>query len=657
MKFNEFPFLRYTVFFLLGVLFYPLAGIWLKENVYILLSILFCCYLILVIKNSFRKYPGFKLWIPLLAYANLIVAGLVFISLHDLTRQETHLLNIREVDGYMAEVTGVDVAKPNSIGNSVEVMAIQVEDELLPAIGKVMIYHRSKIPLEPGMVILVKGEPQRIAGPKNPSEFDYAAFMGTKQVYFSHFIGERLQIVPRRGEKSWQHKVLDLRARLESKIESFIPEPGAAQIAKALLLGQKEELEREISEAYITAGAMHVLAVSGLHVGIIYGFFFLIWKPMRLKGMKRVGFLAMVVLVIWFYALITGMSPSVLRAATMFTLMAMAQMKSRNPSIFNPLALSAMVLVMFDPYIVFSVGFQLSYTALTGILLFQPLISRMWIPSHKWIQYFWEITAVGLAAQLATFPLSIHFFHVFPTYFIFSNLIAIPGAFLVMATGIPFLIFSSFEAMAVLMGQLVNFLVRCLNQAVFSLQHLPFSRMENLYFHLTEMVFIWALLLAIYFYFEDRKRQQLLVILITVVLLGFYRIGLKTADLNKDELMVYKIGKGVAVDYIYKGQWYSYLKNVSEEDFRYHVLPHKIKNQGVESRTLYAKSDGPNFEIFLPGQGKVGLFQDSLYLDPDQEHEIYAFEGGNWIPINKIPAKGLVETAFKVKFNKRRSSF
>ncbi|MEX2512362.1 MAG: ComEC/Rec2 family competence protein [Cyclobacteriaceae bacterium] len=650
MKFNEFPFLRYTVFFLFGILCYPLAGIWANEHLFFLLPILFVCYLILVIINSIRKYPGFKLLIPLLAYANLIGAGLLFISLHDVTQQESHLMNIKNIEGYMAEVTGVDVTKPNSIGNSVEVMAVKVGELLLPAEGKLMIYHRSKIPLEPGMVILVNGKPQRIASQQNPSEFNYAAFMGNKQVYFSHFIGEELQIVPQQRKKSWQHMVLDLRARLESKIESFIPDPGAAQIAKALLLGQKEELESEISEAYVTAGAMHILAVSGLHVGIIYGFFFLIWKPLRLKGMKRVAFLTVVVLFIWFYALITGMSPSVLRAATMFTLISMAQMRSRNPSIFNPLALSAMVLVMFDPYIVFSVGFQLSYTALTGILLFQPLISRMWTPSQKWIQYLWEITTLGLAAQLATFPLSIHIFHVFPTYFIFSNLIAIPGAFLVMATGLPFLIFSSFDGLASIMGQLVNFLVKTLNQAVFSLQYLPFSRMENLYLHLTEMILIWASLLSIYFYFEERKRQQLVFILIPMVLLAFYRIGLKTADLSKDELMVYQLGKGVAVDYIYKGQWYSYLKNVSEEDYRYHVLPNKIKNQAVESRDLLGKSAGSNFEILLPGQDKVGLFQDSLYLDPKEEFEIFSFKGGNWIPLDNIPSKGRLNTAYKIKF-------
>src|SRR5690606_12449153 len=172
--------------------------------------------------------------------------------------------------------------------------------------------------------------------------------------------------------------VLQLRLNIQEKMDRHIPSPHSNQIAKALLLGQKNYLDKEVSDAYVTAGTMHVLAVPGLHVGIVYGFFFLFIKPYQLANKKRLLYLSGIILIIWIYALITGMSPSVLRAATMFTLVGLAQMKARSPSIYNSLALSALILMVFDPYIFYSVGFQLSYLAVLGIVLLHPKISELW---------------------------------------------------------------------------------------------------------------------------------------------------------------------------------------------------------------------------------------------------------------------------------------
>src|SRR5690606_7061175 len=311
-----------------------------------------------------------------------------------------------------------------------------------PATGEVIIYHQLQKNLEPGEVMWVQGNPSAIPPPYNPHEFDYRRFLANQQIFHSHFVGAKLTKVGMVNHQPINNLVLLLRAFVLEKIDGHITTPHSNQIAKALLLGQNKNLEKEVSEAYITAGTMHVLAVSGLHVGIIYGFFFLFIKPYQLPGRKRALYLSLIIIIIWIYALITGMSPSVLRAATMFSLMALAQMKSRSPSIYNSLALSALILLVFDPFILYSVGFQLSYMAVLGIVLLQPKIVGWWEPDNRIFRYLWEITTVGIAAQLATFPISVHYFHVFPTYFIISNLVAIPGAFLVMACGIPFMLFS-----------------------------------------------------------------------------------------------------------------------------------------------------------------------------------------------------------------------
>ncbi len=629
MKFNEFPFLRYAFFFISGVLLYPWSGPLLKGTILFWLVLSYVFYLALVFFNLRKKYPVFKVLIPSFAYLILFLMGQFFSFQKDLSHHADHLINSGKVEAYLAKVLEHDQPKPNSTGNAVEVLAVKKGKDTQPAKGKVLIYHRSEEPLLPGSLILVKGHPGRLEEPSNPAAFNYASFMAKKQVYFSHFIGNDFEILPTKTKSDWSLKINDLRAFLEEKIEVYIQTPASAQIAKALLIGQKEDLETGLSEAYVTAGAMHVLAVSGLHVGIIYGFFFLFWKPHRSKGFVRVLLLGFIVMVIWLYALITGMSPSVMRAATMFSLMAIAQMKFRNPSIFNPLALSAMVLVMFDPFIVFSVGFQLSYIALTGILLFQPLISRIWIPNQRWLQYFWEITAVGLAAQLATFPLSIHYFHVFPTYFLFSNLFAIPGAFLVMAAGIPFLLLSTFDGLGFLLGQVVDFIVNCLNNSVFTLQYLPFSRLENLHFQLPEMLLIWTFLFFLYFLIEDRAKIQFTVILVVMFLFSFYRIGWFWKNFQKEELLVYAVEEGLAVDYFSKGQVYSFTDDVKDNDLKYAVLPFRIQSRATRNRPLLGEIGNKGYQLILP-DGLSVFFGDDLDLLDHERFLVWVYDGGAW---------------------------
>src|SRR5690606_10468190 len=292
--------------------------------------------------------------------------------------------------------------------------------------------------------------------------------------------------------------ILGLRINIQDRMDKYIHTPHSNQIAKALLLGQNKHLDKEVSEAYVTAGTMHVLAVSGLHVGIVYGFFFLFIKPYQLANKKRILYLSGIILIIWIYALITGMSPSVLRAATMFTLVGLAQMKARSPSIYNSLALSALILMVFDPYIAYSVGFRLSCLVVLGIVLLQPKISELSQPPNKTSKYFWALASVGIAAQLATFPISVHYFHVFPTYFMFSNLVAIPGAFLIMTFGIPFMLLSFIEPLAQILGKIVDVVIAVENWIIFSFQKLPASRVEFISLTPLEMVLVWALIISIY---------------------------------------------------------------------------------------------------------------------------------------------------------------
>ena len=626
MPFNEFPFLRYTLFFLLGVALYPFAGILGHGYWFVGCVIFFIAYGFFLFLDSRRNRAYFKSLLPLLAYGILVLAGITFSLVKDVTNDPQHLLFHEKIEGYLAEVREIDEPKAKSIANRVKLIAVRKGDTFVPATGEVLIYHAGSQTLSPGEVYWIPGQPDLIAGPENPHEFDYAQFMARKQLYHRHFIREGLIRV---GEQtSWElaREVILFRHALEGKIDTYVSRPQSKQIAKALLLGQKGSLEHEVSEAYATAGAMHVLAVSGLHVGIIYGFFLLFWKPQQLPPRKRIPLLLLVIGIIWSYALITGMSPSVLRAATMFTLMGLAQMRARNPSIFNPLALSAMVLVLFDPFIVFSVGFQLSYLALLGILLFQPVIVSWWTPKSRLVDYIWQITSVGMAAQLATFPLSVHYFHVFPTYFILANVMAIPGAFAIMACGIPFLILSFIEPVATLIGSWLSHLISGVNALIFSVQYLPFSKMENLSFNWTEMLLIWGFITCSYLLIQRRKKQIAyfgMAFALSLVGMQWYDFQLKHLT---TEMVVYQVDKGKAVDYFHKGQLYFYTNGVSETDISYKIFPNRLQHGITAGKPLVGKQIDENLFVYLPDKGAVRLPAQPSDISGGMEY----FQLGQW---------------------------
>jgi len=440
MAFNEFPFLRYAIFFIVGIVIYPLVSHLDSFYILILYGSVFLFYFALTIYTSFLNEFKNRLLISFLGLTLWVIFGLLVSFNKDVTKDLSHILYQDNYDGYVGIVQQNDELKPRTLRNTIQLTHIYADDHLQAAEGEVIIYHQSN--LEPGQVVAIKGIPQRVARPNNPFEFDYGKFLSRQQIYHTHFVGKNITVVGWVNHRPIHFFFLSLRHHIQQQMNRVISHPQANQIAQALLLGQKNNLDKEVSEAYSTAGAMHILAVSGLHVGIIYGFFFIFFQPYKLGLSKRIAYLSMVIIIIWIYAFLTGMSPSVMRSATMFTIVSLAQMRSTSPSIYNGLALSAILLLIFDPNLIYSVGFQLSYAALTGILLFQPLIVNLWLPKNKIIYRGWEITSVGIAAQLATFPIAAYYFHTFPTYFILSNLVAIPGAFAIMAAGIPFMIFS-----------------------------------------------------------------------------------------------------------------------------------------------------------------------------------------------------------------------
>ena len=490
MTFADFPFLRYLFFFALGILLFTTIPEAQPQLVLGILAVLWVFYAV------FLSRPVFSTLLPISFLAYLLLIGLgAFVSLHSNQTAQEGEISWGEGQGYLAEVQRYDLPKANSSENLLAVFALNGEHGWRSQKALVLVYHQMEEALYPGQVIWVPANPEPVAPPSFPDEFNYKRFLAAKGIHFRQFLGKKLQVLPLKPSNELNFAMEHLRHYFAGVIDQYVQRPESKQIALALLLGQKESLGKEVKQAYSATGTQHILAVSGLHVGIIYSILLLPLTFFKQKGqLLQKSYLILVLGLIWIYALMTGFSPSVVRAVVMFSLVTLGQMRKRKPSIWNILAFSALLLLVLDPAIQTDLGFQLSYLAVAGIVGLQPILLRMWAPSNRVLDYFWQMATVTLAAQLITSPLTLHYFHTFPTYFLVANLLIMPLSYIILCAGVPFLLLAWIPMVGSTLGAIVDFLLFIQNEITYTLQEFPAALWQGIHLSLAGMLAIWGML-------------------------------------------------------------------------------------------------------------------------------------------------------------------
>lgn len=333
--------------------------------------------------------------------------------------------------------------------------------------------NKKSLLLERGDLIAFTPRIKELKSNINPEQFDYAQYLRQRLIRGQGFLRSHDWVLLEKGETGIWHWVKNIRDYGISKLNNTL-EAEEAAVAGALIFGYKNNLNSDIQQVFSTAGAMHVLAVSGLHVGIV----FLVCNFL-LGFIRRLGynwlFTIITLLIIWSYALVTGLSPSVMRAATMFSFVVVGQNLNRHTNIYNSIAASAFLLLLINPYLIAEVGFQLSYIAVIGIVWLQPKINAWYHSRWKLANKIWSLTAVSIAAQTATFPLSLLYFNLFPNYFLLSNLVVIPAAFVILISGLAFVGLAEIPLLGEWLGKLLQAEVWLLNSFVSFVESLPGS--------------------------------------------------------------------------------------------------------------------------------------------------------------------------------------
>ncbi|WP_224485259.1 ComEC/Rec2 family competence protein [Robertkochia aurantiaca] len=278
--------------------------------------------------------------------------------------------------------------------------------------------------IKPGVILITRESPEPIPSAKNPYQFDYRSYMATQNIF--HRVKTESYYIPQLTSDNFYNKLQALRFRLSDSLDNRIRDPEARQLAQALVFGRKDLLDRSLRQSYIRSGSAHLLAISGLHLGIISSFFYLLLFPLRYFPPTRRYLPAFMIILLWCYASVTGLGPSVLRSVVMFSFLSLTLLQHKYQNVVSLLFISALLLTIFRPAYLFETGFQLSYAAVFGICCFHPVLRSYYKPGHRAARYLYDLFLAGLAAQIGVLPLLLFHFHEVSVFSLISGVFLVP---------------------------------------------------------------------------------------------------------------------------------------------------------------------------------------------------------------------------------------
>lgn len=638
---------RFCIFFVSGILTAIYAGEIIPESTAV--AFLSSVSLLYFLGASVKKWRSvFSEFGYILVIIFSFLSGYLCLLFNTSIGSKDHFSNyLDQIQAYQVSIIYGPEEKQKSYKLEAVVKSIRIDSTWLPTSGKVLLYISKTTEaanLSYGDLLLIKGSPVELQVPMNPHEFDYKRFLSFKNVHHQQFMGaDKYLLCGSLPESRLMFYAQNFRKWAARELKANIVGEQQQAIAMALVLGIRDGIDNEIQEAYAASGAMHVLAVSGLHVGVIYMLLNLLL--IRIFPKKKYNWIKALVciIVLWMFAFVTGLSASVLRAVTMFSFFALASAFGRGANVYNTLAGAALVLLLFDPYLIMSVGFQLSFLAVIGIVSITQGLYQLWEPPYIFIDNIWKISCVALAAQLSTFALGMLYFHQFPVYFFFSNLFVIPGAFIILLAGISCLLFSLVPFIAQIVGGVAEVCIWLLNRIVLFIEALPYSKVNDIYI---DNLQTWLLLLCIagvvaFFYTRRivllKTAFGLAVIFALVTWVHFYQ------NQQKNFITFYKINGHTAIDWIQSGTAYFYFDDGLKKDkekIRFHIRPGRLANSvyAIKEIPQDAVYKSPWFVLLNLNRTSV-LVLDDIPAAPINSLEVdYLLLSHRWKhPLTKIP--------------------
>lgn len=444
---------------------------------------------------------------------------------------------------------------------NVQQVFLNDQQKSIETIGRILLYFKNdstqKQPFRYGDRIVLHAKISEFSKPKNPGDFDYGQYLILNKVYRVAYINSNQILSLQNNRGNWlKTQSLKLKHDFITNLTQFKFFDGVAGIVAALVTGDSGITDPDLKSKFAATGTLHVLAVSGLHVGIIY--VLLTWITGFLVQSKNGKLIQLftILLVLWLYAFFTGFSPSVTRAATMFSLISVGQQFGRKIYTINILSATAMIMLAYNPMQLYSVGMQLSFSALAGILILTPHLSKIYTFKNNWYNKAYQLMCASFAAQLFTLPFSLFYFHQFSTYFLIANLVAIPLISIIASISFISFFVGIFPIFQKAIWFVLDYFVHALNLFIDFVANLPFAVFTYIPFDSLQFT-VLILGLIILVYMIEMKDNRMIFPIISCIVFIFIWLPVKEIVSNKSSIlilhhsskMVMKVKKGINTDY------------------------------------------------------------------------------------------------------------
>jgi len=541
IKFLRFVPIQLTFFLIIGILFGNFIDF---KPIYIIGSLVFLLICIAIFYVVSNKYFSKIIFIfTLLVFTTFVFIGIASITLNKEINNNRHYSNIQE----FSEVVPLEAIlkikkelKPSAYFKKYEAIVKLINNE--HCIGKILVNVKKDSTVKVLKVddeILTTTQFFEIQNSQNPYEFNYRDYLKNQQIYHQVSISKESFLIKPNPKSTIYGIAANIRFQInKSLIKSGFKNDELALI-NALLLGQRQTISEDLLTSYTDAGAVHILAVSGLHIGIILLFLIFIFRGLNSFKNGKLITAVLIISILWFYAIIAGLSASVVRAVAMFTALSVGLLLNKPSNVYNTLFISMFFLLLFHPFYLFEVGFQLSYLAVFSIVWIQQKLENLWVSKIWLFRKMWQLFSVSIAAQLGILPLSLFYFHQFPTLFFVANMLIIPFLGFILIAGIIIIILSICDVLPQALADLYIFILQKMNEITTFVSSIDSFIIRDISMSLLLMLAIYFIIILLFKWVEKKKYSRLMFVFFSIIMFQAILIYEKYERQSKKELIVF----------------------------------------------------------------------------------------------------------------------
>ena len=518
MKAIQFPILKLTIFLAIGIV----ASDYLSVSLPLISAAIGLIILVLILAHVYcKKYHKTMYWPSLAVLLIMVLLGVFVSKIHLPTFYKSHYSHQEMISGdrlHQLEFVIKKRLKPTTYNYRYYVELIKIDSTLVSGTLLINLSKESTTAnFNVNEKILTTAALEEVKAPLNPYQFNYKNYLKRLGIYHQVYLRNQVVLAIPQSPNSITDYAETIREALNKRLEQLPFKAIELAFIKALLLGQRQDISSDVYEDYVNAGAVHILAISGLHVGILLLILQFIMKPLLYFRHGKFVSLVIILCVLWGFAIIAGLSHSVVRAVTMFSLFAIVKVLKRSSNSLNTLAVSAFILLLVRPGFCFDVGFQLSYAAVASIIIVKPILDSWWHLKNKFFDWFLDLFKVSIAAQIGVLPISLYYFHQFPGLFFITNMVVIPCLIGILCLGIVTLtLIGVYEPPEVLV-YILAWCIQSMNRFVEWVASKEAFLFDQISFDITALIMSYLILFLLGIFYDRKTFKNLIALGIAIL--------------------------------------------------------------------------------------------------------------------------------------------